>query len=117
MPKVRLHCTALLCVTTTHSLHETNGTPLAPRTIYASSTHADVRASICCGLCLSATYPPARPLGRTVALSSICMYVYEYFTAGEEEPTYHLKTKLAEMEAKNDAAMTEVRALLLGEVL
>ena len=47
----------------------------------------------------------------------VCMYVYEYFTAGEEEPTYHLKTKLAEMEAKNDAAMTEVRALLLGEVL
>ena len=45
------------------------------------------------------------------------MYVCMGTTAGEEEPTYHLKTKLAEMEAKNDAAMTEVRALLLGEVL
>jgi len=32
--------------------------------------------------------------------------------AGEEEPTYHLKTKLAEMEAKNDAAMTEMLSLM-----
>ena len=95
MPKVRSHRTAL------HSLHET--ARRLPRARSMHRAHTLTRAHLLWVVPLR--HLSARPPGG-LWLFSICMY--EYFT-GEEEPTSQLKTKLAEMEAKNDAAMTEVR--------